>query len=286
MRERACFCPKTTQIRAQVLTNRAECGTILFVSQHPSPALTAERRTAIARIVAQGSGVRVAALAVQFGKNTSTIRRDLVALERQGMVQRVHGGAVPADSVGLESAPAARVAREVRIGQAVSEMIVDGETVFLGPGPLPLEVARSLTAHSRLTVVTNGLGVAHWVAGNTPHNLIVTGGQVEGRDSGMVGHLTRAALASLRADHVVLELGGVSAVGGVTDDSLPQAEIARMLLETGLEIIVLVLPERVGQVAAAYIAPASDVDVIVTAREASSPFLWDLSELGVRIVLA
>jgi DeoR family transcriptional regulator of aga operon len=165
-------------------------------------------------------------------------------------------------------------------------MIADGDTIFLGPGRLPLAVARHLGVRSRLTVVTNALDVAHWVAGNTRHTLITTGGQVSGRDLGMVGQLARAALASLRADHVILELGGVSAVGGATDDSLPQVEIARLLLETGSRIIALVPPERVGRVAAAYIAPASDVDVVVTAREASSPYLWDLSELGVKIVLA
>ena len=101
-----------------------------------------------------------------------------------------------------------------------------------------------------------------------------------------MGELTKAALSSLRADHLVLELGGVSATGGLTDDSLPQAEIVRMLLEIGSQVVVLVLAERVGRVAAAYIAPASDADVVVTAREAPSAFLWDLSEAGVRIVLA
>jgi len=128
--------------------------------------------------------------------------------------------------------------------------------------------------------------VAHWLAANTSHTLIITGGQVEGRDLGLVGQLTKTALSSLRADHVILELGGVSAVEGLTDDSLPQSEIARVLLETGSQAIVLVPVERVGRVAAAYIAPASDADVIVTAREAPSPVLWDLSESGVQIILA
>jgi DeoR/GlpR family transcriptional regulator of sugar metabolism len=85
---------------------------------------------------------------------------------------------------------------------------------------------------------------------------------------------------------VILELGGISAVGGLTGDSLPQAEIARTLLDIGSQVVVLVPAERVGRVAAAYIGPASDADVVVTAREAPSSFLWDLSESGVRIVLA
>jgi len=258
----------------------------MTVNQRPLPALTAERRAAIAKMVAQDGVVRVAELATRFGVNASTIRRDLKTLEEQGAVRRVHGGAVAAGEGVPEGTCVPSGAQEARIGQAVAGMIADGETVFLGPGRLPLEVACCLGARSRITLITNGLEVAHWLATNTSHTLIVTGGQAEGHDLGLVGQLTRTMLPNLRADHVILELGGVSAVDGLTGDSLPQAEIARMLLEIGSQVIVLVPAGRVGRVAAAYIAPSSDADVIVTAREAPSPVLWDLSQLGVRIVLA
>jgi DeoR/GlpR family transcriptional regulator of sugar metabolism len=165
-------------------------------------------------------------------------------------------------------------------------MIDDGETVFLGPGTLCLEVARGLTGHSQVTVVTNGLDVAYWLATHTRHRLIVTGGQAEGHDLSLVGQLAREALNSLRADRVILELGGVSAVEGLTEDSLSQAEIARMLMGVGSNIVIVMRPERVGRVAAAQVAPATGADVIVTAREAPSAYLWDLSEVGVEVVLA
>jgi DeoR/GlpR family transcriptional regulator of sugar metabolism len=280
---------ESRKIVRRVLTNRAQCDKIVFVNQHLLPTLAADRRTIIARMVQNGA-VRVTELAAGFGVNVATVRRDLKMLEEQGIVRRVHGGAVaPESKTGRTSEKASISERknpEARIGQTVAEMIDDGETVFLGPGQLLFEVVRCLTAHSRLTIVTNSLEVAHWGATNTPHTLIVTGGQVEGRDLGLVGQLTEAALSQLRADHVILELGGVSAVEGLTDDSLPQAEMARMLLGIGSQVVVLVPVERVGRVAAAYIAPISDVDVVITAREAPSPFLWDLSESGVRVVLA
>lgn len=268
------------------MTNRAQYDSIVFVSKRHLPALTAERRAATARVVARDGAARVAELAARFDVNAATVRRDLKALEEQGLLQRVHGGAVAIEGAAPERACIPPRIEKARIGHAVAKMIADGETIFLGPGRLPLEVACCLGARSRITIVTNGLAVAHWVSANTPHTLIVTGGQAEGRDMGLVGQLVRTALSALRADYVVLELGGVSAVDGLTDDSLPQAEIARSLLEIGSQVIVLVPPERVGRVAAAYIAPASDADVIVTLREAPSPALWDLSELGVRIALA
>jgi DeoR/GlpR family transcriptional regulator of sugar metabolism len=256
------------------------------MSQHPSSVLTIERRAAIAKIVTQNGAIRAADLAARFDVNVATIRRDLKALEEQGRVRRVHGGAVAVEQATPESAPAPSSDQEARIGQVVAEMIADGETVFLGPGRLPLATARCLAARARLTIITNGLEIAHWVAANTSHTLIVTGGQAEGRDRGLVGQLTQTTLSGLRAAHVILELDGVSAVGGLTDDNLPQAEIARSLLAIGSQVIVTAPAERVGQVAAVYIAPISDADVIVTAREAPSPFLWDLSESGVRVILA
>jgi DeoR/GlpR family transcriptional regulator of sugar metabolism len=256
------------------------------MSQRASPTLMAERRAAIAEMVVQKTAVRVAGLAARFGVNAATIRRDLQALEEQGRLQRVHGGAVAVEESAQEQSSAPAGTQEARIGQAVAGMLADGETVFLGPGRLALEVAHCLTVRSRLTIVTSGLDVAHWVAANTPHTLIVTGGQVEGRGHGLVGQLTRTALSSLRADHVVLELGGVSAVDGLTDDSLQQAEIAQVLLEIGAQVVILAPVERVGRVAAAYIAPVSEADVVVTVRESPSSFLWDLSEAGVRVVLA
>ena len=165
-------------------------------------------------------------------------------------------------------------------------MIGDGETVFLGPGRLTSSVAYHLTDRARLTIVTNGLDVAHWVASNTEHTLIVTGGQVEGHGFGLVGQLTRSTLASLRADYVILELGGISALGGLTNDSLSQAEIANLLLEIGSQVVVLVEAERLGRVAAAQVAQIDDADIVVTTREAPAAFLWDLSEAGVQVVLA
>jgi DeoR family fructose operon transcriptional repressor len=239
-------------------------------------------------VVARQGTARVAELAERFDVSPATIRRDLETLEERGAVQRVHGGAMVAKREPPQAAASAGPpsSQAVRMGQAVADMIEDGETIFLGPGSFCLEVARGLGNRSGVTVVTNGLDVAHWLAGHTRHRVIVTGGQAEGHDLGLVGQLARDALSSLRADSVILELGGVSAVEGLTEDSLSHAEIAQMLMEAGSKIVIVVPPERVGRVAAAQVAPVTSADVIVTAREAPSAYLWDLSEVGVQIVLA
>lgn len=239
-------------------------------------------------LVTREGSARVSELAERFDVSPATVRRDLETLEDRGALKRVHGGAVAVEKeagASRSDAPPGSAGDE-RIGHAVAEMIEAGETVFLGPGPLSLEVARGLEAHAPVTVVTNGLEVAYWLASHTEHRLIITGGQIGGRALGLVGQLARDSLTSLRADQVILELDGVSAVEGLTQDSLPQAEIARMLMEAGSRIVIVVPPDRVGRVAAAQVAPVTSADVIVTGREAPSAYLWDLSEVGVEIVLA
>ncbi|MCX7854731.1 MAG: DeoR/GlpR family DNA-binding transcription regulator [Anaerolineae bacterium] len=245
---------------------------------------TPQRRAEIARLLAHNGAVRVADLVARFGTSEPAIRRDLEWLEGQGLARRVRGGAVafhphtePLSSP--DTIPA-------RIGKAAAGLVEAGETVFLGPGPLTLEVARALAGLPSLTVITNGLAIARQVADHTHHTLIVTGGQLERGEGELAGHLARMAMGTLRADRVILELGGVNAAEGLTDDRLSQAELARMLFQRGMQVVVLVPPERVGRVAAVYIGPVTDADVIVTAREADSAPLWDLAETGVRILLA
>jgi DeoR family transcriptional regulator of aga operon len=270
------------------LTNCTEYDRLEIVNDQAHRTLTAERRDAIADLVAQEGAARVSELAERFAVSPATVRRDLETLEDRGELNRVHGGAVAVDE-GARVSRTRSVSRSPegrRIGQAVVEMIDEGETIFLGPGPLSLEVARSLEAHPPVTVVTNGLEIAHWLAVHTKHRLIITGGQIEDRGLGLVGQLARDSLAALRADQVILELDGVSAVEGLTQDSLPQAEIAEVALDAGSRVVIVVPPDRVGRVAAARVAPVTSADVVVTAREAPSAYLWDLSEVGVEIVLA
>jgi len=228
----------------------------------------------------------VSELIERFGVDASTIRRDLNALEAQNAVQRVHGGAIAVQQPEAGGTHLAQATAAARIARTVGQTISDGETIFLGPGELTLALAKELASRSRLTIVTNGLEIAYWTAANTDHTMIVTGGQVGKHDLALAGELTKQAFASLRADKVILEFAGVSAIGGLTEDSLPEAEIAETLMEIGAEVIVLVPPERVSRVAVAFVAPIIDADIVVTTREAPSPALWDLSESGVRVVLA
>ena len=246
--------------------------------------LGAERRKVIRKLLREQGAVYVPDLSQRFHVSPSTIRRDLEWLAAQGQVCRTYGGAIHID------APPVVTTKEAdniagRIGRAAADLITPGETVFVGPGPLCETTAQHLCGCSEITVLTNALGVAWIMYQGSTLPLIVTGGPVGRPDGSLVGQLALRALETLRADRLVIEVTGVSPLEGLTVDQVAQAEVIRPLLESVTQVVVLATAERLGRAGAAWIGPASEADVIITGRDASSAIAWDLSETGVKVTL-
>ncbi len=239
-----------------------------------------ERQTIIVQHLKNKGSVHVTDLTTLFQVNPVTVRRDLAELETAGRLQRVYGGAILQEKPARE-VPAAGVV--ARLAEATARLIPDKSTVFLGPGTLIPMIVPYLYTRERLTIMTNALNVAWPVAQMHTHTLHVIGGQVE-YDYGIYG--TSDALRGMRADWVVLEADGLDAERGVTHEDQHYANMARALFALGAQTIIVIMPESLGHASARFIAPASDVDILITGREAPNPPLWDLSELGVRIILA
>lgn len=138
------------------------------------------RRRDITQLLEQRGFESVAALALAFGVDSSTIRRDLLKLEAQGLVERTHGGVVPvrrAEAVGHAppTGPPHQAEREA-IGAAMAERVLEGQTILLDSGSTTLEVARHLD-HSRLTVVTHDLKIGLEIARTPSVHLVFVGGE-------------------------------------------------------------------------------------------------------------
>jgi DeoR/GlpR family transcriptional regulator of sugar metabolism len=241
--------------------------------------LKRERQDFILQRLENEGAVRVSNLAEILDVNPVTVRRDLNRLEERGLLHRVHGGAVLRAQTAPVGAP---TELERRIAQAAARFIPDDSVVFLGPGTLTRETVPFLKSHTSLTLITNALDVAWGVARQQQHTLHLMGGQVDA-DFGVYG--VADALNDIRADQVILEASGLDAERGLTHDHRDYAEMARQLFALSTQTVVLLTPERLGRAGALFISPAIEVDVLITGREADNAPLWDLSELGVRIIL-
>jgi DeoR/GlpR family transcriptional regulator of sugar metabolism len=255
--------------------------------------LRSERHNQIMQQLHTTGSVYVAELARTFQVDAVTIRRDLAELERAGQLHRVHGGAMlRAGQTITEIFSLAAVDQqqhiERRIAEAAARFIPDHSVVFLGAGTLTRAVTPFLNKHSHLTIITNALDIAWYVAQQArlaqpvTHTLHVIGGQAA-PDYGLYGD--DEALRRVRADLVILEAGGLDAERGLTHDDRDGAQMTRALLNISSQTVALVAPERVGRAGAIFVAPASEVDVLISSHEAPTPALWDLSELGVHIIL-
>ncbi|MEN8098565.1 MAG: DeoR/GlpR family DNA-binding transcription regulator [Chloroflexota bacterium] len=230
--------------------------------------------------------VSVTELVDILGVSPATVRRDLELLERNGTIERVRGGAAasttPLRKAKHYSEDADTVAE--RIGSAAAQSILPNETVYLGPGKLTYATARALYDRQDVTVITNGLENAYWLARNTQIPTVITGGRVGRTRVGLDGPLVHYALDLIHADRFILEAAALCPDQGLMDSDLAQAELNRELFKLPGEIVVLVPPNRIGGVGGVNVGSASEVDLIITGRSAPGATLWDLSQMGISII--
>lgn len=252
--------------------------------QREDSLLTTERRRTIADRIRRQSSVRLRELSEILQVSDSTIRRDLEHLETQGLLKRTYGGAVLIEGQGATQATRDAQGQFARIGAAAAEQIAEGETVFLGGGPLALTVAHRLATRTGITVITNALDVAAYLAHHSTLSVILTGGQLERLAGALVGHVAELALRELRADRAILEVAGISLPDGITGESLSSAQFTRTVIDRMPEVIVIADEHKWGRVGPAFLAPLEAIDRIVTSQHAPPAMIWDLSQLGIQII--
>lgn len=251
--------------------------------------VTARHELAL-QILTEHGEVSVTELSRRAGVSDMTIRRDLEALERQGLVRRVHGGATRALSRGYEPPFALRSSRradaKARIGRCAASLVQEGEALIVDVGTTPLELARALSGRAGLTVLTPSLRVADVLANHSEMRVIITGGIARPGELSLVGDLAERAFADLHCDTVYLGAGGVDPAVGVTEFNLDDARVKRAAVTSARRCVVLADAAKLGYVAVAAVCPLERVDVLVTDREAPEELLSRFRERDVEVMLA
>ena len=248
-----------------------------------------DRHELVCELVQATGRVKVGDLAARMDVSEMTVRRDLEELEDRGVLTRVHGGAVSNVSRSYEPGFAARRLQHVdakkRIGQAVAELVRDGETLILDAGTTTLEVAHALPSDRRLRVLALSLFVADAVADMPNVTLMIPGGVVRRHERSFIGGLTTATFANLQFDTVILTSGGVDAVAGVTEYEFDDSETKIAALRSAKRIIVTVDSSKLGAVAFVRLCPIDAVDVVVTDRAAPSETVEAIRRAGVQVIV-
>lgn len=257
----------------------------------PKKLLIEERRRAVVDIARQEGRVTVEDLVVRYGVSAVTVRGDLEALERAGLLRRSHGGAIPLEpsqqDVPLTIKEARRLAEKRRIGEAAALMIADGETIILDSGSTTVEIARCIRQRkwTSLTVITNALNIALELAELPTVRVMMLGGMLRPTSYSLAGPDAERALARLSADRLFLGVDGLDTAIGVTTPDQQEASLNTLMVKASREVVAVLDASKLGQRSLAVIAPIADLDVVITDTAASSAAVQSLRDQGVEVIV-
>ncbi len=252
--------------------------------------LPAERLERIRRILQTRGAVRVATLSAELGVSEVTVRSDLDRLERDGMVERTHGGAMPA---GLGRTRFERpfseqqerfAAEKRRIGQAAAATIAAGDTIILDVGTTTTEIARQLPVRDDVVVMTNGLNIALELERHQA-TVLVMGGTLRPLQHSLVNPYATLLLSQVHADRLFLGCNGVAVAAGVTNSNLPEAEVKQAMIKAAKHVTVVADGSKVGKVAAAHVAELGEIHCLITDTGADPDELQRIRQAGVQVTV-
>jgi DeoR family transcriptional regulator of aga operon len=257
---------------------------------------TVERRGRMRALIEERAFARVAELSREFGVSAVTVRSDLDALEAEGGIRRIRGGAMPYDAARLRERPFEETAIEAaeakaRIAAAAVDLLEPGMSVLLDVGTTAAAVARELLRRDELrdlTVVTSGLSIALLLETAIPRlQVVVTGGTLRPLQHSLVAPLAGQVLARVHADVALIGCNGVDAEAGVTNINLPEAEVKAAMIGAAARAVVIADGSKIGRVHLGYVADAAAVDVLITDPTAPAQALAEVRALdGPRVVVA
>jgi DeoR/GlpR family transcriptional regulator of sugar metabolism len=249
----------------------------------------AERHLRLREIFDAQDFVDLETLGRRLKTSESTVRRDLIALEKEGVLKRVHGGALAASSSRDHlldfSWQSRRMAEEKRrIAKAAAALVEDGQTLILDGGTTVAAVARELTSRS-LHVMTNSLPIAEVFADARQIELTLTGGYLYPRLGVMLGPLCEQMLGGVAADVLIMGTGGVTEAGFSNNNTLIVGS-ERKMIEVSRRVVIVADHTKFGRAAMVPLAPLDAADVVVADAGLDAALADLLHARGVEVVLA
>jgi Transcriptional regulators of sugar metabolism len=245
-----------------------------------------QRQQLLVRTVRSTGRVDAAAAAVEFQVSTETIRKDLIELERLGLLRRVHGGAVAVDELSFEPAVSARTEfmdEKRRIARAALDELPRGGAVLIDNGTTTMCLAELFPADRDLTVFTNSLPIALALLNRPRVTVHTLGGRVRGVTMAEVGNWAARALSELQVDVAFLGTNGMSVERGVTTPDESEATVKGLMYDAARRRILLADHSKIGRVSLLKYADLSDVDLLITDTGLPDPELLRLQDAGVNV---
>jgi DeoR/GlpR family transcriptional regulator of sugar metabolism len=235
--------------------------------------LARHRQSLILQAVRSDGSARVSDLTQRLGVSDMTIRRDLEVLAKDGLIEKVHGGAVlPGSPASQEPGFEAKLVLErpekTAIARAAANLVKPGTAIAVAGGTTTFALAQYLLDVPGLTIVTNSLRVTNLFSGTrgldgSTDPVVLTGG-VRTPSDALVGPVADLTIRSLHFDLLFLGCFGIDADAGLTTPNLAEAETNRTFIRVARKVVVLADHTKWGLMSLSSFARLSDVDVLIT----------------------
>lgn len=245
-----------------------------------------ERKETIVEILQNEGRVLVGDLAERFDVTKVTIRKDLESLEHRGILERTHGGAVPAERPGylrmISETIHEHAESKEQIAAIAARLIQPGSSVFIDSGSTTAFLARKIKDMT-LTVSTNSVLVFQELVQSECIELLVTGGALRRPSMALLGESARFFLSQVRSDILFMGVTGYDLEHGMSCTNLIEAETKRSMLKTAMKVCLLADSSKAGRVSMARICGWEDIDVFVT-NSVSTDEITALKGFGVEVM--
>src|SRR5258708_37583170 len=250
--------------------------------------LTTQRKQLILHRLKANGTIIAKEFSAEMGVSEDTIRRDLRELAQEGLLQRVHGGALPSSPAMVDFAGREEIRHKGKaaIGRAAAAMIEDGQVVILDGGTTSREIARHIKPELRATVVTHSPTIALELLRHPTVEVILIGGRLFKHSVVAVGAACLEAISKVRADTFFMGVTGVHPQTGLTTGDFEEAGIKRALSRAAADTYVIASAEKINAASPYLVVDWSEVTGIITERSVDDTLVTPYADMGLSVVRA
>ena len=250
--------------------------------------LTTHRKQQILSLLKRNGQVIAKDVSQSMGVSEDTIRRDLRELAQEGLLQRVHGGALPASPAVADFAGRELLTPDgkVAIGRAAAKMIHPGQVVILDGGTTARQVARHIPLDLKATVVTHSPTIALELVNHPDVDVILIGGRMFKHSVVAVGAAAIEAIAQIHADTYFMGVTGIHPKTGLTTGDYEEAAVKRALSHAAAETIVLASSEKLNAASPYAVVSLAEISGIITEQGAPASLTRPYEKLKIAVTRA
>jgi len=245
-----------------------------------------ERQNRILKILGLNNQTSVNELSSQLEVSSVTIRQDLNFLEAEGLLKRVHGGAVLKDGDDLDNRLGKNYDKKLRIAKKLASLVNEGESILIESGSANVLLARELVKIKQVTIMTTNLYIARQFRKNSQANIVILGGIYQHDSETLVGKITKSCIDQIHIHKAFIGIDGYTSQDGFTLRDMFRAEISSHIIRKAREVFVVSDSSKFGRTGLTNICQLTDITHIATNQDLDPVYLDEFRKAGIDLIMA